>query len=117
MNLENYSAGKASPPTAPKSPHILSCHGDERTDNYFWMRDRNDPKLIAYLEAENAYTALMMRDTEDLQASLYDEMLARVQETEIYVPYRQGDFYYYWRAEAGKNYNVFCRKRGYLDGP
>jgi oligopeptidase B len=117
MNQENYSAAKASPPTAPKSPQILSCHGDERTDNYFWMRDRNDPKLIAYLEAENAYTALMMRDTEALQASLYDEMLARVQETELSVPYRQGDFYYYWRTEAGNNYNVFCRKRGCLDGP
>lgn len=117
MNQENYSTAKSFPPVAPKSPHILSCHGDLRLDNYFWMRDRTDPKLITYLEAENKYTASMMQHTEVLQASLYDEMLARIQEADLSVPYRQGDFYYYSRTEAGKTYNIFCRKQGSLDGP
>jgi len=117
MNQENYPAVQDSPPAAPRYPHVLSLHGDERLDNYFWLRDRTNPKVIAYLEAENAYTALIMQPTEALQASLYNEILARLQETDSSVPYRIGDFYYYWRAEAGRNYSIFCRKQGYLNAP
>lgn len=106
---------KTSQPIAPKCLHVLSCHGDERIDNYFWMHDRNDPQLIAYLQAENHYTDLMMQHTKGLQERLYDEMSDRIEEAELSVPYRQGEFYYYWRTEAGKNYPIFCRKQSSLD--
>lgn len=107
----------ASPPVAEKHPQKLILHEDERVDNYFWMRDRSDPKVIAYLEAENDYTQLMMEHTKALQTTLYDEMLARIKETDLSVPYRKGDFYYYSRTEEAKAYPIYCRKQGSLDAP
>jgi oligopeptidase B len=79
------------------------------------MRDRHNPEVIAYLEAENAYTAATMQPTETLQTSLYEEMLARIKETDLSVPYRRADYYYYSRTEAGKAYPIHCRKQGSLD--
>ena len=103
------------PPIAPKQPQVLTNHGDERIDDYFWMRDSNNPKVIAYLEAENAYTEAMMQHTEPLQSTLYNEMLARIKESDLSVPYRQADYYYYSRTEEGKSYPIHCRKKGSLD--
>ena len=112
----NYSSNPPlDAPIAEKRPHVLSMHGDRRVDDYYWLRDRDDPQVIAYLEAENAHTAAMMQHTEALQTALYDEMLARIQETDLSVPYRKGDFYYYSRTEAGKAYPIYCRKQGSLD--
>ncbi|HEY9882226.1 MAG TPA: S9 family peptidase, partial [Thermosynechococcaceae cyanobacterium] len=105
------------PPIADKQPHRLSIHGDDRTDDYFWLRHREDPNVIAYLEAENDYTKAVMAHTESLQTALYDEMLARIQETDLSVPYRKGDYYYYSRTETGKAYPIYCRKAGSLDAP
>lgn len=105
------------PPVAEKHPHVHSLHNDERIDNYFWLRDRTNPDVIAYLEAENAYTKGMMQPTESLQSTLYQEMLSRIQETDLSVPYRQDDFYYYTRTEARKAYPIHCRKQGSLDAP
>lgn len=102
-------------PVAQKHPHVHSLHGNERLDNYFWLRDRDNPAVIAYLEAENAHTAAIMQDTEQLQTTLYDEMLARIQETDLSVPYRKDDYYYYTRTETGQAYPIHCRKRGNLD--
>ncbi|MBW4474153.1 MAG: S9 family peptidase [Stenomitos rutilans HA7619-LM2] len=107
----------ASPPIADLQPHILSLHGDDRVDPYFWLRHRDDPATIAYLDAENDYTEAMMAHTEALQTALYDEMLARIQETDLSVPYRKGDYYYYSRTETGKAYPIYCRKAGSLDVP
>ena len=115
MERENKYAAKVSPPVAEKHPYVSVLHGDERIDNYFWMRDRDNPKVIAYLEAENAYTESMMQHTEALQTTLYDEMLTRIKETDLSVPYRKGDFYYYSRTEEGKAYPIYCRKHGSLD--
>jgi len=105
------------PPIAEKRPHVHSLHGDERIDPYFWMRDRQDPAVMAYLEAENNYTRAIMQHTEALQAALYTEMLSRIQETDWSVPYRKGEYYYYVRTEAGKSYPIHCRKRGSLSAP
>jgi oligopeptidase B len=102
-------------PKAEKIAYVHCLHGDERVDPYYWMRDRQNPAVLAYLEAENAYTEEMMRHTEPLQAQLYEEMLSRIQETDLSVPYRDGDYYYYSRTEAGKSYPIHCRKRGSLD--
>lgn len=104
-------------PIAEKQPQVLELHGDQRVDDYFWMREQNNPKVIAYLEAENAYTNAMMQHTESLQTRLYEEMLSRIKETDLSVPYRKDDYYYYSRTEEGKAYPIFCRKKGSLDAP
>lgn len=105
------------PPVAPKHPKVLSLHGDDRTDDYYWMRDRTNPDTIAYLEAENAYTQAIMQHTESLQEQLYKEILGRIKETDLSVPYRKDEYYYYSRTEEGKNYSIYCRKKGSLDAP
>lgn len=102
-------------PKAEKIPYVHSLHGDERIDPYFWMRDRQNPAVIAYLEAENAYTEATMQHTQPLQTTLYKEMLSRIQETDLSVPYRDGDYYYYSRTETGQAYAIHCRKKGSLD--
>ncbi len=103
------------PPIAPKHPHKLVKHGDERVDPYYWLRDNKDPEVIAYLEAENTYTQTMMKHTEDLQLRLYEEMLGRIKETDMSLPFRYGEYHYYERTEAGKAYGIFCRKQGSLE--
>ncbi|NET52222.1 MAG: S9 family peptidase [Merismopedia sp. SIO2A8] len=100
------------PPVAKPYPNVLETHGDRRIDPYYWMRDRNHPELIPYLEAENAYTQAQMAHTAELQAQLYDEMLGRIQETDLSVPYRHGPYFYYNRTEEGKAYSIFCRQLG-----
>jgi oligopeptidase B len=115
MNDDIALTTNVNPPVAEKQPEVLEIHGDRRIDHYFWLRDRNDPKAIAYLEAENAYTEKMMQHTEGLQTQLYDEMLARIQETDLSVPSRKDDYYYYSRTEEGKAYPIYCRKKGNLD--
>ncbi|MDX2212105.1 MAG: S9 family peptidase [Oculatellaceae cyanobacterium bins.114] len=115
MGQQAYLETKLSPPVAEKRPHILSIHDDERMDPYYWMRDRTDPAVIAYLEAENAYTQAVMQHTEGLQKALYHEMLGRIKETDLSVPYRKDNFYYYTRTEEGKAYPIYCRKKGSLE--
>ncbi|HEY9847784.1 MAG TPA: hypothetical protein V6D03_16500, partial [Candidatus Caenarcaniphilales bacterium] len=102
MDQASRTIAAVSPPVAQKQPHPLMLHADTRVDNYFWMRERSDPKVKAYLEAENAYTQSIMEHTEGLQTRLYDEMLARIKETDLSVPSRKDDFYYYSRTEAGQ---------------
>ncbi|HEY3285899.1 MAG TPA: S9 family peptidase [Gemmatimonadaceae bacterium] len=100
----------ASPPQAKRIETIHLLHGDRRVDDYAWMRDREDPEVTAYLEAENAYTAAMMAHTEPLQDDLYREMLARIQEDDTTVPVRRGTWRYYSRTETAKAYPIYCRK-------
>ncbi|HRQ37155.1 MAG TPA: S9 family peptidase [Chloroflexota bacterium] len=105
------------PPQAAIHPHELTLHGRTRTDNYFWLRERENPDVLAYLAAENAYMQAMMAHTEPLQDKLYQEMVGRIQETDSTVPVRLGDNYYYTRTEAGLQYEIHCRKVGSLDAP
>jgi oligopeptidase B len=102
------------PPTA-KKPHVTKIHGDTLVDNYFWLREKSNPDVIAHLEAENAYTAAMTADTQPLQQKLYTEMLGHVKQTDVNVPYRLGGYYYYSRTEEGKQYPIYARKKGSLD--
>ena len=101
-------------PAARKSPIRSELHGEERVDDYFWLREKAHPDVAAYLEAENAYTDAVMKPTEALQSALYKEMLARVQETDLSVPYKEGAYWYYARTEEGKQYPILCRKKGLL---
>ena len=103
------------PPTAKRIPKTDTLHGDVRTDDYFWMRDKSDPDVLAYLEAENAYTAAALKGTEALQETLYLEIKGRLQETDLSVPYQLGGYFYYSRTEEGKQYPIRCRKSGSLD--
>ena len=115
MNTDSHLQTNVVPPVAEKQPQILELHGDRRVDNYFWMRDQENPQVISYLEAENAYTDAMMQHTQGLQTQLYEEILARIKERDLSVPYRKDDYYYYSRTEEGKAYPIYCRKRGSLD--
>ncbi|QIR41668.1 S9 family peptidase [Tolypothrix sp. PCC 7910] len=114
MYKDNFLQNITKPPVADKHPEVLELHGDRRIDNYFWLRDVDNPQVIGYLEAENSYTAAMMQHTESLQTNLYNEMLARIKETDLSVPYRKDDYYYYLRTEEGKDYPIYCRKKGSL---
>ena len=105
------------PPVARRVPKIDLVHGDRREDDYFWLRDKADPAVAAHLEAENAYADAYMKPTEPLQESLYEEMLGRIQETDLSVPYRDGRYFYYSRTEEGKQYPILCRKEESLDAP
>ncbi len=106
----------SAPPVAPPRPHTLIAHGDVREDPWFWLRDRNDPETIAYLTAENAYTEQQMAPTVPLQEQLYREMLGRIQETDLSVPERDGEWLYYVRTEEGKQYPIHCRRRSNMEG-
>lgn len=105
------------PPIARIQPQVLSLHGCDRLDNYYWLRDAENPETIAYLKSENAYTEAMTEHTISLKKALYEEMLDRIQETDLSVPYRQGNYYYYLRTERGKDYPIYCRKKESLDAP
>jgi oligopeptidase B len=105
------------PPVAKKEPKVTEVNGQKLLDNYFWLRDKKNPDVKAYLDAENVYTDAVMKPTEQLQKKLYDEMLSRIKETDVEVPYKEGDYFYYARTEAGKQYGIRCRKKGSMDAP
>ncbi|HZS46601.1 MAG TPA: S9 family peptidase [Blastocatellia bacterium] len=100
------------PPVAKKETHITKIHGYELKDDYFWLRQKDNPEVKNYLEAENTYTEEMMKPTKELQDTLYKEMLGRIKQTDLSVPYRIGEYYYYSRTEEGKQYPYMCRKKG-----
>ena len=105
------------PPVAEIVPKTLEAHGDVRVDNYFWMRERENPKVIEYLNAENAYTDAVMAHAEGFQTKLFEEIKGRIKQTDLSVPYRHDDYFYYDRQEDGKDYSIYCRKKQSLDAP
>ena len=90
------------PPVAVKRPRLDVVHGQHRVDDYFWLRDKDDPEVRAYLEAENRFTEAAMASTRPLQDALYKEMLGRIKETDLSVPFRDGGYFYYSRTEEGR---------------
>ena len=109
----------AQPPAAPvarREPHVTRIHGYTLNDDYFWLRDRDNPDVLKHLEAENAYTAAVMQPTRALQDTLYGEMLGRIKQTDLSVPSRIGDHFYYSRTEEGKQYPFMCRRKGSMEG-
>jgi len=107
--------GNRQPPVAKKIPHVTKIHGYTLNDNYFWFREKTNPEVIQYLKDENSYTEDVMRPTKDFQDALYKEMLGHIKQTDLSVPSRIGDYYYYSRTEEGKQYPYQCRKKGSLD--
>lgn len=108
-------AGELTPPFAKKIAKELVTHGHVRIDPYFWLREKENPEVIAYLNAENEYADRRMAHTAALQEKLYQEMIGRIQETDMSVPYRWKDYFYYSRYEKGKQYPIYCRKNGSLE--
>ncbi len=98
------------PPVAEREPKKTPIHGTLLEDDYGWMREKGAPRVTAYLEAENAYTAAAMSGTEELQKKLYDEILSHIKEDDVSLPYRDGDWEYLTRTEKGKQYARFCRR-------
>ena len=103
--------GRVTPPIARREPVEQVVHDDRRVDHYAWLRDKQNPDVLAYLEAENAYTSAILKPTEALQEKLYKEMLGRIQQTDLSVPYRLRGYLYFTRTEEGKQYPLHLRRR------
>jgi oligopeptidase B len=116
-NASNASAAMTFPPTAKKVHTENHINGGNLVDEYRWLRDKSNPEVAQYLEGENAYTDAVMKPTEALQQKLYDEMVSHIKETDVNVPYKQGDYFYYSRWEKGKQYPILARKKGSVDAP
>jgi len=103
------------PPKAKKIPKELILHEDTRIDNYYWLNQRDNPEVIEYLKAENAYKEAVMKHTEELQDKLYNEIVGRIKKTDMSVPYLDNGYFYYSRFEEGDDYPIYSRKKGSLD--
>src|ERR1700751_2639728 len=110
-------ATRLTPPAAKAEHKEATLHGHTLVDDYAWLRDKDSPDTLAYLKAENDYTAAILDPTKELQDKLYREMLSHIKETDVSVPFRDGDYWYYTRTEEGLQYPIFCRKTGSPDKP
>jgi oligopeptidase B len=106
---------RTNPPVAKKAEKKLVEHDDVRIDNYYWLRDRDNPEVINYLKAENNYLENNLSKLNDLRSKLYKEMTGRIKPDEETVPYLENGYFYYARYEEGKEYPIYCRKKGSLD--
>ena len=103
------------PPAARRQETVTTLHGHRLIDEYAWLREKTSPEVLAFLEEENAYTRAVMKPTEALQEKLYAEMISHIKESDVSVPFRDGDFFYYSRTEQGAQYPIYCHKHGSLD--
>ena len=117
MAQDGNSSMMLQPPATEKKPKVTEINGDRLVDNYFWLREKTNSAVIAHLEAENAYAAAMMKPTEALQEKLYNEIISHIKQTDVNVPYRWGNHFYYSRTVEGKQYPIYCRKQGNLEAP
>src|SRR5690349_15725332 len=108
----NGGAGAPQPPMAEKKPKTTEIHGTTLVDDYFWLREKTNPAVMAHLQAEDAYAVAAMKHTEALQQKLYNEMMSHIKQTDTNVPFRWGNYFYYSRTEEGKQYPIYCRKEG-----
>ena len=105
------------PPAAPRIEHREVRHGATVVDEYYWLREKSNPQVAHYLEAENAYTAAMTKDLQPFSDALYSEMLGRIKQTDLTVPTRRAGYLYYSRTEEGKQYPIQCRRKGNMEAP
>jgi oligopeptidase B len=105
------------PPSAPVKPHRETRHGETVLDNYYWLREKSNPEVTRYLEAENAYTEAMTKNLTPFADALYKEMLARIKQTDLSVPVRRGEYLYYSRTVEGLQYPTQCRRKGNMEAP
>lgn len=112
----SWSQDLSQPPLAEKIVKELTLHGHTRLDPYYWLNDRTNPMVIDYLKAENAYTEAVMKPYLALQEKLYQELVGRKQQNDVSVPYNENGYWYYTRYVEGKNYALYCRKKGTMAG-
>ena len=105
------------PPMAEKKTKTTNIHGETIVDEYFWLREKTNPDVMAHLEAEDKYAESLMQPTKALQETLYNEMVSHIKETDSQYPYRRGDYFYYTRTEKGKQYQIYCRTKGSIKAP
>ncbi len=105
------------PPVAKRVAKVDTMFGEMRTDDYFWLREKTSPEVTGYLEAENAYQTDVMKPTEKLQETIYNEILSRIKQTDLSVPQKNGEYWYYSRTEEGKQYRIHCRRKGTMEAP
>ena len=104
-------------PVAPITEHKEVRHGTTVADDYFWLREKTNPKVVQYLEAENAYTAAMTKNLTPFSDALYTELLSHIKQTDLSVPTRRGEYLYYTRTEEGQQYPIRCRRKGSMEAP
>ncbi len=112
---QETSMNHPAPPIAAKKPHELTAHDDTRVDDYYWLRERENPEVISYLKAENAHTEAVMSGTDALRDELFEQMRSRIAEDDTSVPYLFNGYYYSTRFETGQEYPVHVRQKGALD--
>ncbi|MFC3815107.1 S9 family peptidase [Lysobacter sp. GCM10012299] len=120
LSTPTVAATAATPPDAAKKPHVVKApHGAQRNDEYYWLRDdkRTNPEMLAYLNAENAYTDALMAPLKPLENKLYEEIVSRIKQDDSSVPYRERGYYYYSRFETGQDYPIHARRSGNMDAP
>src|SRR5258708_19383074 len=105
------------PPLPAQRPTMLTKHGDSRIDPYFWLRQKANPEVIAYLQAENAYADAVMAPVANLQERLYEEIVGRVQQTDTSAPALFKGYWHYIRTVEGLDYEIYCRRKGSMDPP
>src|ERR1700693_3528744 len=105
------------PPAAAVVEHREVRHGATVIDNYYWLREKSNPKVVEYLQAENAYTEAVTGGLKPFQDALYREMLGRIKQTDLSVPTRRGDYLYYSRTVEGQQYAIECRRKGSMEAP
>ncbi|MCW5774056.1 MAG: S9 family peptidase, partial [Rhodospirillaceae bacterium] len=115
MNPRDHGSAPT-PPRAKRIARATEIHGDTLPDDYGWLRDKADPDVKRYLEDENAYTEAAVAPLADFREALYKEMLARIKETDLSVPYKNGAYWYYTRTVEGLQYPIFCRRPGSMEG-
>ena len=113
----NGGAAAPQPPMTEKKPKTTTIHGVTLVDDYFWLREKTNPAVMAHLQAENDYADAMMKHTSALQDKLYNEMLSHIKQTDDSVPYKWGDYFYYTRTVTGLQYPIYCRKHGSVNAP
>jgi oligopeptidase B len=116
-NAANAAAAPPPPPVANKVHTENHINGGKLVDDYHWLREKSNPAVAQYLEAENAYAEAVMKPTEALQKKLYDEMISHIKETDINVPYKEGDYFYNSRWEKGLQYPIYLRQKGNVQAP
>ncbi len=104
----------AQPPVAAVRPHRVESPNGTREDPYYWLRDdtRSDPEVLAYLEAENAWTDAVLAPLKPLQEQIYQEIIGRIRQDDASVPWHRNGYWYYWRYETGANYPIHARRKG-----
>jgi oligopeptidase B len=114
-NTIKHQSDYPEPPHARKINKVMVVHGDSRTDPYYWLNERDNPAVLDYLKAENKYLDTVMSDTKSEQEQIFNELVGRIKQDDESVPYLDNGYYYYSRYEKGKEYPIFCRKKGTLD--